>query len=270
MTVNVVIPGLTIVKTANTSTAVPGSVVGYTVTITDSGQTAYTGAVVTDDLTGVVDDAVYNGDAPATGGAVSYAGPGPDLDREPVAGGLGHGHLLRHREQPRHRRQAPHQHRRLVRRRVDVPAGHDQRPVPGHRRGADPGADDRQDRQRRPPRSPGQTVTLHDHDDRLRADPLHRGDASPTRWPGCSTTPPTTATPPPPPAAVSYASPDLTWTGSLAPGGPATITFSATVEQPRHRRRDPDQHRHLAHRPAATARPAAPTPTARPPSRCRS
>ena len=48
MTVNVVIPGLTIVKTANTSAAVPGSVVGYTVTVTDSGQTSYTGAVVTD------------------------------------------------------------------------------------------------------------------------------------------------------------------------------------------------------------------------------
>ncbi len=60
-----VIPGLTIVKTADTSAAVPGSVVGYTVTVTDSGQTSYTGAVVTDDLTGVVDDAVYNGDATA-------------------------------------------------------------------------------------------------------------------------------------------------------------------------------------------------------------
>src|SRR6202021_2685124 len=74
-TVNVVIPGLTIVKTANTSAAVPGQAVGYTVTITDSGQTSYTGAVVTDDLTGVLDDAVYNGDAAATAGSVSYAAP---------------------------------------------------------------------------------------------------------------------------------------------------------------------------------------------------
>ena len=48
------IPGLTIVKTANTSAAVPGSVVGYTVTVTDSGQTSYSGAVVTDDLSGVL------------------------------------------------------------------------------------------------------------------------------------------------------------------------------------------------------------------------
>ena len=72
---NVVIPGLTIVKTANTSAAVPGQVVGYTVTITDSGQTPYTGAVVTDDLTGVLDDAVYDNDAAATAGSVSYAAP---------------------------------------------------------------------------------------------------------------------------------------------------------------------------------------------------
>ena len=74
-TVNVVIPGLTIVKTANVATTTPGSVVGYTVTITDSGQTTYSGAVVTDDLTGVLNDAVYNGDALATAGSVSYAAP---------------------------------------------------------------------------------------------------------------------------------------------------------------------------------------------------
>ena len=68
-TANVVIPGLTIVKTADTSAAVPGSVVGYTVTVTDSGQTPYSGAVVTDDLTGVLNDAAYDGDAAATAGS---------------------------------------------------------------------------------------------------------------------------------------------------------------------------------------------------------
>ena len=74
-TVNVVIPGLTIVKTANVATTTPGSVVGYTVTVTDSGQTPYSGAVVTDDLTGILNDAVYNGDALATAGSVSYTAP---------------------------------------------------------------------------------------------------------------------------------------------------------------------------------------------------
>jgi uncharacterized repeat protein (TIGR01451 family) len=75
MSVNVVIPGLTIVKTANTSAAVPGSVVGYTVTVTDSGQTTYSGAVVTDSLAALADDAAYGGDAVATTGTVSYAAP---------------------------------------------------------------------------------------------------------------------------------------------------------------------------------------------------
>jgi large repetitive protein len=75
MTVNVVIPGLTIVKTADASAAEPGQVVGYTVTITDSGQTSYSGAVVTDDLTGALDDAAYDGGATATTGSLSYAAP---------------------------------------------------------------------------------------------------------------------------------------------------------------------------------------------------
>src|SRR6202035_1009781 len=74
-TVNVLIPGLTIVKTANTSTALPGSVVGYTVTVTDSGQTPYTGAVVTDSLAALANDAVYDNDAAATAGSVSYTAP---------------------------------------------------------------------------------------------------------------------------------------------------------------------------------------------------
>ncbi len=69
----VLIPGLTIANTASTSTPVPGSVVGYTLTITNTGQTAYTGATVTDTITPMLDDAAYNGDAAATAGGVSYA-----------------------------------------------------------------------------------------------------------------------------------------------------------------------------------------------------
>ena len=41
-------PALTIVKTASAATAVPGQTVTYTITVTDSGQTPYTGATVTD------------------------------------------------------------------------------------------------------------------------------------------------------------------------------------------------------------------------------
>ena len=69
------VPGLTITKTANTSVAVPGTVIGYTVTVADSGQTPYSGAVVTDDLSGLLNDAAYDGDAAASTGTVSYAAP---------------------------------------------------------------------------------------------------------------------------------------------------------------------------------------------------
>ncbi|MGD0065514.1 MAG: hypothetical protein ABSB76_18975, partial [Streptosporangiaceae bacterium] len=48
----------------------------YTVTVTNSGQTPYTGATFTDPLAGVLDDAAYNSDATATGGGtVTYTSP---------------------------------------------------------------------------------------------------------------------------------------------------------------------------------------------------
>ncbi len=75
VSVPVLVPGLTITKTANTSSAVPGQPVSYTITVADTGQTPYTGAVVTDSLAGVLQDAAYNGGASATSGTVSYASP---------------------------------------------------------------------------------------------------------------------------------------------------------------------------------------------------
>ena len=48
---------------------------GYTITVTDSGQTPYTGATFTDPLTGVLANAAYNADAAATAGTVSYTSP---------------------------------------------------------------------------------------------------------------------------------------------------------------------------------------------------
>jgi len=73
--VTVLVPALTITKTAAASATTPGSTVGYTITVDDTGQTPYTAATVTDDLTDVLGDAAYNGDAAATSGAVSYATP---------------------------------------------------------------------------------------------------------------------------------------------------------------------------------------------------
>ncbi|MCS5719732.1 putative Ig domain-containing protein [Herbiconiux sp. CPCC 205763] len=71
----VVVPGLTITTAASSSTAVPGAIVGYTITLVNTGQTPYASADLTAALAGVLDDAAYNGDATATAGAVDYAAP---------------------------------------------------------------------------------------------------------------------------------------------------------------------------------------------------
>ena len=74
-TVTVLVPGLTTTVSAGASTTTPGSVVTFTVTVTNSGQTAYTGAAFTDPLSGLLDDASYDGDAAATAGSLSFASP---------------------------------------------------------------------------------------------------------------------------------------------------------------------------------------------------
>jgi uncharacterized repeat protein (TIGR01451 family) len=56
----------TVAKTSNAATTTPGGTVTYTVTVTNTGQIAYTDAKpasFTDDLSKVLDDATYNGDA---------------------------------------------------------------------------------------------------------------------------------------------------------------------------------------------------------------
>jgi large repetitive protein len=73
--VTVLTPGLTITKTASASSTTPGAVVGFTITVQNTGQTPYTAATVTDPLSALADDSVYNGDATASSGTVSYASP---------------------------------------------------------------------------------------------------------------------------------------------------------------------------------------------------
>ena len=97
-TVSVAVSALTISQATSPATAAPGAVVGYTVTVTNSGQVAYSGATFTDPLAGVLDDAAYNGNGAATVGGVSYHQPEPDLDRESGGGRHRHHHLLRHRQ----------------------------------------------------------------------------------------------------------------------------------------------------------------------------
>ena len=84
-TVVVLTPALDIVATAGAATTVPGATVHYTITITNTGQTPYAGISVADDLSGLLDDAAYDGDAAASGGTLSYTSPtlswNGDLDR---------------------------------------------------------------------------------------------------------------------------------------------------------------------------------------------
>ena len=71
----VLTPGLTITNTPHHQPGHPGAVVGYTLTITDTGQTPYTGISVAESFAQMLDDAAYNGDAAATTGTLSYASP---------------------------------------------------------------------------------------------------------------------------------------------------------------------------------------------------
>ena len=104
-TATVTVQVLTITSSASTSSTTPGSTVQYTVTVTNSGQAAYTGASISDSLAGVLDDATYNGDVAATSGTLSYASPNLALDRQPGRRRHGHHHVLRHGEEPGHRGQ---------------------------------------------------------------------------------------------------------------------------------------------------------------------
>lgn len=71
-------PSLAITKAANTTTLpADGGVVNYTVTVTNPGPGNWTvdnPATASDDLSGVLDDAAYNGDVSASTGAVSVSG----------------------------------------------------------------------------------------------------------------------------------------------------------------------------------------------------
>ncbi|OXM50014.1 hypothetical protein CFP71_29190 [Amycolatopsis thailandensis] len=69
------VPGISLEKKADKATANPGDVVKYTVTVRNTGKTKLAGATFTDDLTEVLDDAVFQKDGAATTGSVTYEEP---------------------------------------------------------------------------------------------------------------------------------------------------------------------------------------------------
>ena len=229
-TVTVQVPGLTIALSASTGTPTPGTVVRYTVTVTNSGQTAYTGAALTDSLSGVLDDASYNGDASATAGSVSFASPNLSWTGSLAVGAVA---TITFSVTVNN----PDNGDKLLASTVTSaaagsncpPGGTDSRCassiqvlVPGLAISVSAGA---------PTTTPGAkvqytvTVTntggtaytgaaLTDSLSGVLDDASYNGDAS------------TTA------GSVSFASPNLSWTGNLAVGAVATITFSVTVGNP--------------------------------------
>ncbi|MEU4535564.1 hypothetical protein AB0G15_11930 [Streptosporangium sp. NPDC023825] len=69
------LPLLYVLMTADRETAGPGQVVTYTITVGNVGNAVYPGATLTGELSRVLDDAAYNGDARVTSGTVSYGAP---------------------------------------------------------------------------------------------------------------------------------------------------------------------------------------------------
>lgn len=63
---------LEINKSADTTSAVPGQIVTYTVTITNTGPDSETNVVLEDDLTGVLDDATYNNNVSSSAGSCTF------------------------------------------------------------------------------------------------------------------------------------------------------------------------------------------------------
>jgi uncharacterized repeat protein (TIGR01451 family) len=71
-----------VVKTsnpANGSNVQAGSTIDYMITVTQQGAAAYTGASLTDDLAGLLDDATWNGDLAATAGTATYDAAGQKI-----------------------------------------------------------------------------------------------------------------------------------------------------------------------------------------------
>ena len=205
----------------------------YTVTIADTGQTPYTGASVADDLTGVLDDAAYNGDASATAGSVSFATPALTW-----TGSLNPGDSATVTFSVTVNN--PDTGNKVLSTVVTSAATGSNCPS---------GSTDARCaatvpwRRARPlltitvtsdvPRFPdGGAGELHGDRQQRRGHPVYRGRLHRPARRACSTTRTYNGDASATVGSVAFSSPDLTWTGTLAAGATATITFSVTVNDP--------------------------------------
>ena len=74
------------------ATATPGSVIGFTVTLANTGKVAYTGITVATDPSGVFANATSNGDQAATSGTITVTATGASWTGEHPGGRHGHDH----------------------------------------------------------------------------------------------------------------------------------------------------------------------------------
>ncbi|MHC5903595.1 DUF7927 domain-containing protein [Streptomyces sp. S6] len=225
------VPTLKITKSASTNRPTPGSKVTYTVTVENTGTATYTGATWTDDLTDVVDDATYGGDASATSGTLKYAAPKLTWSGDLAAGATatttysvtvksplaGNGKLANSVTGPPGSNCQPDKQGsecstgdntgdgipQLTLTKTSSPAD----PVPGTKVTYTVVA-----------KNTGTAVytgaTWSDDLTGVLDDATYGGDASATA------------------GTLKYAAPKLTWSGDLAPGASATTTYSVTVNAP--------------------------------------
>ena len=174
-TVTVNVSVLTITNTAGVSTTTPGSVVAYTVTITNTGQTSYDGAIVTDPLAGVLDDAAYNSDATATAGSVTFTSPDLTWAGDLTSGAAATITFTVTVNNPDTGDKSLDQYPDLGCGREQLPRQRHRPSLHRHRDGPDPGADHHQDRdgEHHHPRLHG---GLHHHRPQHRPDALQRGE----------------------------------------------------------------------------------------------
>ena len=223
---------LAIANVANVSSTVPGGIVRYTATFTNTGQVFYDGITIATDATDVFDDAVPNGDQTATSGTLTVTATGVTWTGDIPIGGTVTVTGTVTVDNPDTGNQRPDRHPQLRRTREQLPFRR-RRPRLHHLRARpDPRPDHRQDRQRRH-RRPRHHHHLHHHRHRHRPDPVHRRHVHRLprradrrrrlqqrrhhhhRHPGLDS------------QALT-----LTWTGNLAVSATATITYTVTVSNP--------------------------------------